>query len=115
MLPKQHRLRRTREISRLYRSRHRARGDLFVLRYAVRGDNTPSRFAFVVSRRVSKKAVERNRLTRQARGCIARTLPQLRQGVDVLVIAEKSFSAYDRGAVCKELHRLLGVARLFLL
>lgn len=48
-----------------------------------------SRFGFVVSKKVSPKAVARNRVKRQFRGVIETLLPQLSGGYDILFIVHR--------------------------
>lgn len=48
-----------------------------------------SRFGFVVSKKVSKKAVERNRIKRELRSFIHERLPKTVSGFDFLFISKK--------------------------
>jgi ribonuclease P protein component len=107
MLPKRHRLRRTRDISRVRNSRTVARGELFTVRACARSDGQPTRFAIVVSRRVSPKATERNAVTRHVRAFLFHELPTVRDGYDVLIIAQKRFPEYTREGYRRDLAPLL--------
>lgn len=113
MLPRVHRLRHTRDVSRVYRSRSLAHGALFDIRTRHRQDAGPTRVGFVVSRRVSKKATERNRIARRARASVGDFLPHLVSGRDVLVIARGVPSAFTHEAVVRDLHK--GFSTLHLL
>lgn len=80
MLPKQHRL--TIPIGRNTRS---YTTPLFILK--IRENNTSwSRFGFVVSKRVAKSAVVRNRTKRLFRSLIEQNLSHLLSGYDMLFI-----------------------------
>jgi len=68
---------------------------LFTLRF-VRNNLSYSRFAFVVSKRIDKRAVIRNRLKRVLREIAYEELLRKEQGVDVLFIVKKNFSAVPR-------------------
>lgn len=46
-----------------------------------------SRFAVVVSKKIDKRAVGRNKIKRQVRNCIEKLLPNIKEGKDVLIIA----------------------------
>lgn len=106
MLPRRHRLRRHRDVTRASRARTSAHGSFFTARSYGRRDEAPSRFAFVVSRKVSKNATERNRIARQARSIVAAALPRILPGHDVVIIARSPFPPYDREAATAELSHL---------
>lgn len=46
-----------------------------------------SRFAFIVSRSIDKRATKRNRVKRLLRQAVANLLPQIRVNLDVIVVA----------------------------
>lgn len=50
----------------------------------------PSRFAFIVSTKISKKAVERNRVKRKLKEAVRQLLGKINNGFDVLFLAKKS-------------------------
>ena len=52
----------------------------------LRSENEQSRFGFVVSLKVSRKAVVRNRIKRIMRSVVERELPSLRRGFDCVFI-----------------------------
>ncbi len=49
-----------------------------------------SRFAFIVSTKISKKAVERNRVKRKLRETVRQLLDRIDSGFDVLFLAKKN-------------------------
>ena len=51
-----------------------------------------SRFAFVVSTKVAKHAVDRNRMKRLLRESIHHLLPSIQPGYDVVFMAKKNFA-----------------------
>jgi ribonuclease P protein component len=106
MLPRRHRLRRHRDVVRATRARASAHGSFFTVRSYGRGDDAPTRFAFVVSRKVSKNATQRNRIARQARSIVAEALPNMVLGHDVVLIARSPFPPYDRTTATEELKHL---------
>jgi ribonuclease P protein component len=113
MLPSAHRLRRSREIARVQRSRIRRRGALFTIRLWDRRDDDPTRFAIHVSRRVSRKATERNRIARVVRSLVSEMLPAVRPGADVLIVPHGVFSAYrERRALGADLRTLFSHTNL---
>lgn len=71
-----------------------------------------SRFGFVVSSRVSKKAVVRNRLRRQAREIIRLALPSLADGYMILILMKPQAVGRTYAELKDELLRLLSKARI---
>lgn len=60
--------------------------DAFLKIKAVKNNLIQSRFGFVVSGRVSKRAVERNKIKRRLRAIIRNKLSDIKKGFDVIII-----------------------------
>jgi ribonuclease P protein component len=60
----------------------------FVLKFT-KNEQTFSRFGFVVSKKIDKRAVVRNRLKRQIRSCIETNLDKIASGYDLLFVLKK--------------------------
>lgn len=84
MLPRQHRLAKDRDIKRVFAQGRSFFNPFFTLKYLKLAAQT--RFAFVVSAKVSKKAVKRNRLKRVLREQVRKNLESLAPGDYVLVL-----------------------------
>ncbi|HBL39968.1 TPA: ribonuclease P protein component [Candidatus Uhrbacteria bacterium] len=111
MLPKEHRLRRDRDFDRVFKEGEKT----FVSPYSVRfvGNHLAlSRFAVVVGSRVSKKAVERNRVRRQVREIIRLLLPEISPGKDVSVSVQPQAKALPYKKLEEALERALKKAKL---
>lgn len=54
---------------------------------SVKSNLSQSRFGFVVSARVSKKAVERNKMKRRLKDVVRKNMDNIKAGFDVIVIA----------------------------
>ncbi len=65
MIARTHRFHGYGSLNSVYRSGQTARGSLLSLRFAARSNQRPYRVAVVVSRKVSKSAVVRNRIRRR--------------------------------------------------
>ncbi|HEX7340990.1 MAG TPA: ribonuclease P protein component [Rhodanobacteraceae bacterium] len=84
-LPREARLRRAAEFAALRQAKGRVRGRFFMLRYGI-GVTDTARMGMAVSRRVSTRAVERNRIKRLIRDSFRHQRGQL-PNMDILVIA----------------------------
>jgi len=63
-----------------------------------------SRFAFVVSTKVAKRAVDRNRMKRVSRESVHHLLPTIKSGYDIVFVVKKNFADKTEIEVEKELH-----------
>lgn len=88
MLPKQHRLLRSRDFARVRRRGRSASGPLFAL-YVLPVRPPDIRVGFSVSKKVGK-AVVRNRVKRRLREAVRQELPSIRPGTDLVFIARPS-------------------------
>ena len=112
MLPRPRRLHRARDIARVRRARSVVRGDLVTLRARSRRDNEPTRFGVIVSRRVSRKATERNTVLRRIRAFLTEVLPTVRDGYDVLIVAHGDHRDYTWERIRRDLAASLQRLRL---
>ncbi len=90
MLKKSQRITTTRELQTVYRLGKPAHTPALVVKFVPNravGSGVVSRTAFIVSKRVSKKAVDRNRIKRTLREEIRLNLPKLPKG-DYMVMVK---------------------------
>lgn len=71
-----------------------------------------SRFGFVVSKKVDKRAVVRNRLKRVFRSCIEEKLSQIKPGNDMLFILSPTLLTISREEMKEELAKIFSSLRL---
>ena len=116
MLSRAHRLHGDAHFKRLARLGRPFFGTSLTFRIAPQGEDRsrPSRFAFVVSAKVSKKAVERNLLRRRIREIVRKALPSIKSGLDVLVITKPNARTLSFQELEQEVHMLLTKSRLWL-
>lgn len=89
MLARTNRLTKDRDIERVFKRGRSIYAGALALRLA-RNELALSRLAVVVSLKVSKKAVERNRLKRRLREITRREIvPHLKTGFDIVIITKK--------------------------
>lgn len=84
MLPAAHRLKSRKDFDALYRTGRRASGRLLTVRVSVRPMG-PTRVGFVVSTKVAKAAVVRNRIKRQLRHFVAEKLSTIPDRRDIII------------------------------
>lgn len=79
------RIRKTREFERVFASKRSVSGRLLRVAF-VKNDLLASRCGIVISTKVSKRAVSRNKLRRRIRTIITKTLPHLLPPMDFVII-----------------------------
>ena len=117
MLSRAHRLRGDAVFKRLARIGRPFFGTSLTFRITPQGTDRslPTRFAFVVSTKVSKKAVERNLLRRRLREIVRKDLSRLKSGLDILIIAKPQAKDLSFQALEQEAHVLFTKSNLWLL
>ncbi len=110
MLSKKHRLQKTREVQATF-----ARGRAFFSPYFMakfkKTENEVKRFTVVVSTKVSKKAVVRNRMKRIVRVVIKDNIEKFANGDYIFTVKPKAMEIYD-GAMASEFIKFLKFVRL---
>ena len=86
MFKKNLRIRRQKDFDFLYQKGKRARSKFFNIIFVPNGAGF-NRFAFIVSTRVDKKAVIRNKLKRRMREIIRKNYNKIKPGFDFIIIA----------------------------
>jgi ribonuclease P protein component len=112
MLPKKHRLVNTQDFSRIKTKGRRYQTDFYGLLVYARGDSAPSRFGFIVSKKISQKAVVRNKIKRLLRNLISGLVNKLRPGYDILFLAKSTMLQADMELVESKTKKLFTEALL---
>ena len=111
MLSAQHRLRKSMDIARVLKSKLGAFDSACGVKVAKNGLSV-SRFAVVVGTKVSKNAVDRNRVRRQYRDIIHAVLSEIKPGFDALLLVARPALALDFEEKKKKLRSTLYRAKL---
>jgi len=90
MLSKTNRLRKERDFENLFKRGKSFKKDFLILR-VVQNNLGDSRFGFIVSQKVSKKAVLRNKIKRRLRDIVGRNIEEIIKGRDVALIVLPGF------------------------
>jgi len=86
MLPRTNRLQKTKDIKKVFKRGKEVKEDLLILR-TVKNNLDNSRFGFIVSQKVSKRASLRNKVKRRLRDLVKGKLKKIKTGKDYLLIA----------------------------
>ncbi|PZV04448.1 MAG: ribonuclease P protein component [Leptolyngbya sp.] len=123
MLPKHHRLRRSRDFSQVYRQGRKAASAHLLMRVCslpptananpgVSSYPAP-RIGIVVSLKVHKRAVVRNRLKRQVRAALRTLLPRLRPAQWIVISLKPEATECEYGEFLRELEQLFTKLEVF--
>ena len=118
MLSKTNRLRKTADIEQIFKTGRGFREGFLFLKLAQNNLNA-TRFAFIVSKKISGKASVRNRIKRLLRAAVRRrmarakaTLPAGRQGFDAALIVQKGAESKNFKEVELNIEKLFKKAKL---
>ena len=85
MLPKTNRLKKKKDFENVFKHGKGARGSFLALKF-VKNGRKESRFGFIVSQKVSRYAVKRNKVKRRLRSVISSSSSLIKPGLDVAII-----------------------------
>ena len=112
MLPKENRLSNKIDFEKVKRMGNKASGKSLMILTLSRGDDKVSRFGIVVSKHVSKRAVDRNRVKRLLRESIMSVISKVSSGYDVVIIARQNIMSLDFSEVNNDLNNVFQKARI---
>jgi len=113
MLPRKHRLPLRTELARVQKEGRLFQGRLFSLLVCSTSEVSGLlRFGFIISTKIHKKAVKRNRAKRLLNEAIGQLLPKIKPGFDVIVLAKKKIIDASLAELKEELERLLIIAEM---
>lgn len=111
MLPRAHRLTAAKDFARILGKGRPFRATGLMMK-VVRNDLDVSRVGFVVSTKVSKKAVIRNKLKRRMRDHMRKVIAVLPPGLDVVFVARPEAAKFDHAQVIGAMNEALRRAQL---
>lgn len=106
MLPQKNRLSAKQDFLRVKTKGKKFQGEPFAV-LADQTGSSSSRFGFIISTKISKKAVERNQAKRRLREAIRKMLPKAKPGFDIVFLAKKSLINKPLTEVYLEAEKLL--------
>ena len=111
MLPPKNRLVKKNDFERLFKKGSFLNSQLFSLRF-IKNGLADSRFGFVVSAKISKKAVERNKIKRRLRESIRAILENIHPGVDVSITTKPTIKNKKFEDIIEEIEKIFKKAGL---
>lgn len=111
MLPRSNRLTKKSDFENAFKKGSSFDEKIFFLKLA-RNDLSYSRFGFVVSRKISKKAVIRNKIKRVLREIIRLELKKIKTGFDAIIIAKPDITEKTYRQIEETIERVLRKSRL---
>lgn len=112
MLPRKYRFPLRTELVRVQEEGKLFQGRLFSLLVAKNEGFKPSRFGFIISTKIHKRATKRNRARRLLVEAIRNLLPKIKPGFDCVFLAKKAIVGKKLTEIKKETKKLLCKARL---
>jgi ribonuclease P protein component len=106
MLAREKRLRKERDIARVYHKGRYGRGANIQAKCLSTGLPT-SRAAIVVSKKISKKAVVRNRIKRRLSAYLSGSWQTVKPGYDIVLTVRSDISAIPAAELATEVHSAL--------
>ena len=111
MLAKINRLRKNKDIQKVFEKGRIFKQDFLILKI-LPNDLYESRFAFIVSKKFSKKAVTRNKIKRRIREIVYSNLKKIQEGIDVIVIASPGLESKDFKEIKETINNLFKKAKI---
>ncbi len=112
MLPQANRLVREKDFARVYRKGVTFFSRTVVLRVMPNGRKI-SRYGFVVSKKITKKATERNKIKRSLRENIRLKLGKLLPGYDCVLMPKKTYFFANNSEKTKDIDNVIKKAKLY--
>ena len=107
MLPNTNRLKGNKAIEEVKRRGKLFQSKNFGFVVLEREDVGPSRFGFVISTKISKAAVHRNRVLRALREAVRRSIPRFPKGIDALFLTKKSILTKTTEEIMREVEKFV--------
>ncbi|MGD0576461.1 MAG: ribonuclease P protein component [Candidatus Staskawiczbacteria bacterium] len=111
MLPKINRIKKKKDFEIIFKKGASFKNGLFVLRF-VKNNSDKSRFGFIVSQKVSKKATVRNKIRRRLTEIIKAERKTIKAGTDLVLIAMPGAEKKDFSEIKESLSGLLLKAKI---
>ncbi len=106
MLPLDNRIRKKKEFDKIFKEGIVSQSDSIIIKI-LKNDQKKTRFGFIVSKKVSPKATERNKIKRILREQIRIRLPEIKKGFDMVIISKKEALEKNSKEIGREMEKML--------
>lgn len=107
MLPKVNRLTKKEDFIEVKSKGKKIQSNSFAFAYLAKNEVNASRFGFVVSTKISKRAVDRNRVKRVLRNILKDKLTVIENGFDGVFLVKQSILKVDSSNLAREVEQIL--------
>lgn len=111
MLPKENRLKKEKEFEAVFKGGRSFKGKSVFLKYLINGTDK-TKIGFVVSKKISKLAVERNKAKRRMREIVRLKRGGIKDGLSIIVIPLPPIKTMSYGELKEDLENLLNKKEL---
>jgi len=111
MLPKENRLKKEKEFEAVFKGGRTIKGDNIFLRYLSNGTDK-TKVGFVVSKKVSKLAVRRNKIKRRMREIVRLRKKEIKEGLSIIFIALPPINNAGYEVIKKDIESLFNKGEL---
>jgi len=111
MLPKENRLKKEKEFEAVFKGGRTIKGKSVFLRYLINGTDK-TKVGFVVSKKISKLAVVRNKAKRRMRDIVRLKKDGLKEGLSIVIISLPSITKLTYKEIKEDLENLLSKEEL---
>jgi len=112
MLSKENRLKKKKDFEKVFKKGRGVNQDFLFLKFQ-KNNIKESRFGFLVSQKISKKAVIRNKIKRRLRGLINSNLSKIKKGNDIILVTRPGLEKNDFQSTKEMINTILKKANLF--
>lgn len=111
MLPKNNRLKNKKEFKEVFKKGKGFEKDFLFLKIK-KINSDKSKFGFIVSRKINKKAVARNKIKRRLREVVKGQISKIKPGINVVMVVKKDIKEKEFSEIKKTVTRLLKEAEI---
>jgi len=111
MLSQENRLKAKKDFERILKEGKGYKEDFLFLKI-IKNNLNQSRFGFIISQKVSRKATLRNKIKRRLREIIKNKLTKIKKGIDILIIVRPGLENKDFWEVEENVNKLFIKAKI---
>jgi ribonuclease P protein component len=111
MLPLKNRLKKKRDFETIFKKGQGFREGFLALKF-IDNNSGQTRFGFIVSQKISKRAIVRNKVKRRFRQSVRKRLGEIKKGIDIVFIAIPGIEKKDFKEIEEVVEKLLKRAKV---